>query len=245
MGQIIAVAGLAGAGKDTFASCLQNIMSDDLHVATRFAFADPLKEIVNTYFGWDDRHSHGCLKEIILCASVPFCKTGKLSQIILHNTPRSIVSEADAVAMERKFNVVMREKCSEMSMMMYTSQRQTHYVLSPREAYQWFGTEVAQAVNKTIWTEIALDIAKSCDYLIIPDLRFKHEHEAVLAAGGKVVFIDRDVKQMGHSSEAYAETIKNHPETFVVDNNQHSHYLLYGKAKLYWQRELNGEKEKV
>jgi hypothetical protein len=58
--RIIGIAGKARSGKDTIAEYLV-----EHHGYRRFAFADPMKKIVNAMFGWDERHSFGDLKEVI------------------------------------------------------------------------------------------------------------------------------------------------------------------------------------
>jgi hypothetical protein len=56
---IIGIAGKAGSGKDSAALHIVNKYN-----FTRYAFADPIKEICNKAFGWNLRHSFGDLKEI-------------------------------------------------------------------------------------------------------------------------------------------------------------------------------------
>ena len=77
-------------------------------------------------------------------------------------------------------------------------------VCSPREAYQFFGTEVGRATRETLWLDEAQRVVDACDTLIITDVRFDNEAEWVKAQGGTVVKIIRD--DAGdvntHSSEA-------------------------------------------
>ena len=58
MTKIIGLTGPAGCGKDTIAKFFVDICS--YH---RYALADPIKEVMNPLFGWDDRHGFGDLKE--------------------------------------------------------------------------------------------------------------------------------------------------------------------------------------
>ena len=55
---LIGITGKAGSGKDTAAKALIDIGWK------RFAFADELKNTVNSLFGWNSDHSNGHLKEL-------------------------------------------------------------------------------------------------------------------------------------------------------------------------------------
>ena len=55
---IIGIAGQARSGKDTIARHLMTV-----HGFERYAFADPIKDVVCAMFGWDHRHADGELKE--------------------------------------------------------------------------------------------------------------------------------------------------------------------------------------
>lgn len=56
---LIGLAGQARSGKDTSGK----ILSDILGYPT-YSLASPIKDVCNTIFGWDERHSNGELKEV-------------------------------------------------------------------------------------------------------------------------------------------------------------------------------------
>lgn len=66
MGQLIGLSGAARAGKDSLAGF---IISASAHWGKgqfiKYGFADPIKEVGRTLFGWDERHANGSLKEVI------------------------------------------------------------------------------------------------------------------------------------------------------------------------------------
>jgi hypothetical protein len=60
MKHYIGIHGKARSGKDTIAKHLVK-----QYGYTRYAFADPLKRIVNKIFDWEYAHAHGSLKDVI------------------------------------------------------------------------------------------------------------------------------------------------------------------------------------
>jgi hypothetical protein len=76
---------------------------------------------------------------------------------------------------------------------------QRNYVISPRKAYQLFGTEFGrEIIHKDIWTRVSPTMN-----VIITDIRFPNEAEWVKENGGVLIEITRGDKEevSPHSSE--------------------------------------------
>src|SRR5690606_9272653 len=74
------------------------------------------------------------------------------------------------------------------------------YKISPRVAYQLFGTEVMRDYDGVIWLK---NVDISPENVTISDVRFENEAEFVYANGGEVikVFNPRLTEEDGHKSE--------------------------------------------
>lgn len=87
-----------------------------------------------------------------------------------------------------------------------------------RRFLQDLGVGARAVLGEDVWVDLVLRKAEKIDKLVIPDVRFPNEAEAIKAAGGFLVKIDRNVyiPQGGHISEtALADfewdlTIPNH-----------------------------------
>ncbi len=104
--------------------------------------------------------------------------------------------------------------------------------LTPRLALQTLGTEWGRAMYENVWVDHAIRSAKKVlegewNYtqregltghakftgVVIPDVRFINEVEAIVTAGGIVVRIKREIKTMtagivGHASEAEQDSVR-------------------------------------
>jgi hypothetical protein len=80
--------------------------------------------------------------------------------------------------------------------------------IKPRDFFIWFGTQIAQydiysifkdckIPSRTIWTQHMTRVIKDQKHgnIIIPDIRFKHEADALLAAGGQLICLRRPSKE--------------------------------------------------
>lgn len=84
--------------------------------------------------------------------------------------------------------------------------------LTPREALQTLGTEFGRRCWPDTWISLALKRARRMaqeTHVVIPDVRFSNELDAIQAAGGKVVRLRRStavdplaIGVAGHASEA-------------------------------------------
>lgn len=103
--------------------------------------------------------------------------------------------------------------------------------LSGREYLQWYGTEAHREVfDRDFWIEAVLPDLYDEDFgrsdiedntlLVITDVRFSNEADAIEAAGGIIVLVDASERVHGNSDEHASEQIL--PEElidYVIDNN--------------------------
>ena len=122
------------SGKDTIADHL----IDQHGFNHKLSWADKLKEGVNAWHGWDERHSHGHLKEVV----------------------------------------------------------DPYWGYSPREAYQKIGTDlIRNQWMQDFWVKAAMRKVEkhrsAGRSVVLADVRFPNEADAILAQGGAVWRIDR------------------------------------------------------
>jgi hypothetical protein len=193
---IIGVCGQAGAGKDTIADFL---VKD--HKFVKLSFADPLKRICHDVFDFSEEQLWG---------------------------PSSARNAEDKRYPRSPFG---SEKVTEF--------------LTPRYALQRLGTEFGRDCYAPIWVELAIRQAKTIleqnvSYdrvrgiipnlmgpkrgVVIPDVRFRNELEAIKAAGGKVVRVVRPGAGLEgaaalHPSEVEMQSIPDSDFDRVIVNN--------------------------
>jgi len=75
--------------------------------------------------------------------------------------------------------------------------------MSSREFLQYFGTTLVRAINTNAWVDATINSvqAEGSEIAIIPDVRFPNEVEAIKAAGGVVIRMERDPFSDGHPCE--------------------------------------------
>ncbi len=90
--------------------------------------------------------------------------------------------------------------------------------LTPRRALQLLGTEGVRALHPDVWARLALrraaerlapdptdwTRAPGCAGVVVPDVRFANEAEAIRAAGGRVVRVVRPGLEAGEAWRAHA-----------------------------------------
>lgn len=97
--------------------------------------------------------------------------------------------------------------------------------LTPRKALQTLGTEWGRGCHQDVWVRYALRTAKAMGgNVVITDVRFRNEMNAIQAAGGKVLRLVRDTDRFlpgrAHLSETEQEGIPDHAVDAVVENNR-------------------------
>lgn len=112
----------------------------------------------------------------------------------------------------------------------------------PREFLKWIGTDIFQFKihekfpelkinNRCFWANCMkhfIETHSSSSHIVVSDVRFKHEAEIIIDAGGFLIYIDRDGSDL-NSSDNYEiqdlineyHPINNKPWIFdVIDNNE-------------------------
>ena len=79
----------------------------------------------------------------------------------------------------------------------------TPYGMTAREFLQYFGTDVMRKIKDKVWVDYTINQIKQeeSQLAIIPDVRFPNEINAIHAAGGVVIRLDRDVFSDKHPCE--------------------------------------------
>lgn len=194
----VCMTGLARNGKDTVGKMFRDMLPD----YTMYALAQPIKDVMCALFSWGKEHRDGSYKEI------------KLKYAI---TPDSI---QQAGGMYNKYGLDKYEAfhdCWEKLINLFDVQLQegglAYCYISPREAFQKFGTEWGRTVHPTIWLEVA-----PTSNTIITDVRFDNEAEYFKSHGAIVVEVVRPgfgnvaakhVSEAGISRSLITETILN------------------------------------
>lgn len=98
--------------------------------------------------------------------------------------------------------------------------------ISPRQALQFFGTEVMQYkiqellpdIGRMFWTQSMLANMDPAKTYVVSDVRFHHECDALRNIGATVIKIERAIKQNDtHSSEQEQKDIK--ADITIVNNS--------------------------
>ena len=118
-----------------------------------------------------------------------------------------------------------------------------NYGVSPRKAMQTLGTDWGQTIlcdagedflkttGRNLWVKRTLKNISIFDNIIISDVRFLHEAEAIEKEGGFLIKITRELASFdSHKSEAEVDKIKNCVEIF---NNYDLNTLFKNIDKVY------------
>lgn len=81
--------------------------------------------------------------------------------------------------------------------------------LSVRELLQYFGTDIARKFYKQVWISVLLNNINKNENVVISDVRFKNEADAIKKAGGKLIRLTRNPYNMEHESETELDDYKN------------------------------------
>ena len=212
MTKIVGIAGRKGAGKDTAANVL---VEERGYVNVKFA--DGIKKAAAIFFescGVDpdtiERLINGDLKETPL----DFLE----GQSSINGFDGSWAIHADSIG-----NILglTTDEVDGMSVPPFEGN-------TSREFQQFFGTEIGRnLVGDTVWTDQALAQAAQYEKVVISDVRFPNEIDAIRDAGGFLMRVERDTGSTefsNHPSEQFIDTLDVH---LVIDNN---HTL----NDLYW-----------
>lgn len=208
----IGITGFARCGKDTLGKELAKLFN-----INTYALAQPIKDIMCALFGWDESHRDGAYKEIELLysispetidqAGIVYANYGLDEYEAFHDCWEKLV---------KLFNIKIEDNDL------------AYCVISPRKAFQLFGTEWGRSISDTVW----LDVAPKTD-TVITDVRFDNEAEYLRNIGAPIVKITRDgfrPVSNGHSSEhGVTDTLVN----FQILNNGTWEELMNKARRLY------------
>lgn len=181
---LIGVSGKAGVGKTTFSEMLCKELIDVTGKPWQtYALASKVKDSVIYLFGWDERCSDGILKEQEI-----------YSRFVYFQDVANFIQETFGDYVEDFLSCFQEYVC-------YASVEGFQVYMSPRKAYQIFGTEFGRiCINDNIWVDVAPK-----EYTIWSDVRFQNEAEAVFDNKGWNIRIEgrnTTTDHTGHSSEA-------------------------------------------
>ena len=98
-----------------------------------------------------------------------------------------------------------------------------HWGMSPRQIFQLLGTEAAKPVfGKDVWIKrwrISYDMLSRTDHIVVPDVRFDEEAEAIRGLGGVIVEVQRGVGLQGSTGTHASELGLLKLPDYVIDNN--------------------------
>lgn len=193
----------ARSGKDSVATMLQDYLVD----TGRYAFASPIKTSINELFSWDERHSDGVLKEIVLPTFFPSDEQWQDVIGDFYRKHSELYNLSTCVEKAFEIATVFNTWCFDNNRVVqcldYNSDHFGNELIhiSPREMYQLFGTEMMrECISDSFWTDIA-----PTENVIITDVRFKNEVEWLYENNGTLIDVQRpnnQVKVASHSSEA-------------------------------------------
>lgn len=230
---IIGLSGLAGSGKDFVANLLV-----DNHGFVKIALADPLKRICQEVFDFSDEQLWGPSEERNKPDKRYF--TGKTKDAIVDYEDARILLSLDKIIGKNDRSEPSHEEIAEACKV----------YLTPRFALQSLGTEWGRNCYPEVWTTYTMRIAnkllenRNLEYnpsgglwkndgysgkrsgVVISDVRFRNEMEAVRNQGGKVVRIKRDKpttlsgSASKHSSEQEQKDIADSEFDYILQNHE-------------------------
>ena len=90
---------------------------------------------------------------------------------------------------------------------------------SPRHAMQTLGTEWRDLIDKELWTSIWIRSSQFVSKIVVDDMRFLHESDAVRNVDGKIILIERPgVGPGNHISEH--EYLQIEPDFRIINDQE-------------------------
>lgn len=209
---IVGLAAKARSGKDRLADEIVRISDFE-----KYSLADPIKACVNEMFGFDERHSEGFLKEIEL----PVLTIG-----INHMTAVIYKHFSDQLSyfvcqqLAEVFKVLLAKR-----RVLNTSNNVDYWIVSPRQLYQWFGTDVMRKeYSDTFW----IDVVDTDRNLIIADIRFENEAEWI-RENGHLIHITREDAEQVNSHESEKGVDIKEDDSIIANNGSLDSFLMQAK----------------
>lgn len=152
----VGILGLAGSGKDTFASMLQEELSKLGQDFKIDRYARPIKELTADIF----------------CLSVDAIEIREIKEQPRYVTTDKLLRKCH-VMLQDTLGFNTEEYTTAMTVVQESWVNVGHFTwLSPREFLQVFGTDVVRAVRPNAWVDI---LQERDENLIVPDVRFENE----------------------------------------------------------------------
>lgn len=233
--KIIGFSGYAGAGKTTAARMLYHIIENqgdidykDYMIRDKFefnvySFGDKLKEVLSMFFGIKLE----CFYDSLYKDNMYYC--------ITDGTFVGAIKPEKGI----KKMIVDTDYLSEMGLPKFPSEAKIKVYLTLRALMQWFGTDVIRNAYPKAWIN-ALDFQLNehfvrSNYAIIDDCRFIDEGKYIEAHKGCVIYIDREVQKMNHSSERI------YPYADITISNNHALEDLFNLLKETYYENLTNK----
>lgn len=216
---LVGFCGRARSGKDTCADLLSDIL-----VAEKLSLARPLKEAIRLITGWHEYHTDSVYKDHVYgpSRSAKFWREAKsrigskfYAEWVMHYDIHTIAGLSTAVIQD-----LTARWLDDLQAEFQTTG------VSPRVVMQRFGTELGRKLNPQLWIEVlkrkrAKAKLEGTPLVLVPDVRFPNEADALHGWGGIVVLVERSDDESciksSHSSET--EISKIQPD-LIVTNDQ-------------------------
>jgi len=204
---VIALMGRSKAGKNTAGEILCSVGN-----GVQLAFADKLKSIAGEMFNLsssDMNTEEGKAAPTKLpCLLCPICRAIEAEEFTQDNSKLVRCKICGVIGDQSVFKGFW----------------------TPRTILQFLGTECFRKISPAVWTDYALKtarekLANGAPLVVITDLRFQNEAEAVWAAGGQVWRIRRPETDelatglKGHASESEQDSIPDSKCQAVIMND--------------------------
>ncbi len=222
------ITGLAGAGKDTVASFL---VADFAMV--QVSLADPLKRLCADVFSWDEDRLWGPSER----RNEPDAElAGPYAYLAWKDARQNLVGEGQAWLVEVGLDLAFMAGLLQWFDALQAESRGV--ALTARRALQTLGTEFGRSADRDVWIRYAVRtmvprIAAGGAYsrrfgivgtgrfvthgVVIPDVRFENEADAIHAAGGKVIAVHRPGAGLRGKAGAHASEAGIRPEQIDMD----------------------------
>lgn len=168
-----------------------------------YALSKPIKDILEALFSWDDRHRDGELKEIPCKFTITQC------------SKEYARDQWNFYGIKEKYDLEFNDEFDKfMSIINPENYSNLCGTVSPRQAYQNFGTDYARVhIDARIWLDMA---PKNC---LISDVRFENEAEYI-RNNGRLIFLKKNHRKNIHNTNHASEKgIIQLPCDYVIENN--------------------------
>lgn len=195
---LIGLSGPKRVGKSTVARELSKLTGYPVA-----ALADPIKYFFRVLWDFNHRHEDGDLKEVYHQCMIP--QPWQIANALTELSVKYGISLTMYGDVHRRFLEVFAPHIEPA--------RPPHaYRVTPRLAYQLFGTEVMKHFDRDIW------LRGLRDNTIYADVRFTEEAAAIRARGGLVVHVvSKRAQWSGEHASECGPVIHPHDITFIND----------------------------